>query len=359
MKKVVAVIFGGRSGEHEVSLVSARAILKALDPKRFRPLHVAVLKNGTWLVGKDAKLYLDGKKKRFTKRSLELSQGRIDGKKVDIVFPIIHGTYGEDGRLQGLLEMAGLPYVGCDVMSSAVCMDKDVAKRLLRDADFPVADGISISKPEWSSEPAIIKKSVDKEAGYPCFVKPARLGSSVGITKVKSPKGLRRAIEEAFRYDDKVLIEKTVPDARELECAVLGNGPYEVAGPGEVHPAGEFYDFDDKYVVGASTTDMHAALPAKTALAIASAAAAASRILGVTGLARVDFLMQKGSADWIINEVNTLPGFTSISMYPKLWQEEGLPFRTLITKLLNLAEEKYEKEEAKITDFTSGSDWYR
>lgn len=357
--KTVAVIFGGRSGEHEVSLVSARAILAAMDPKRFHALPVAILKDGTWLVGPDADLYLSGKKTRFKKRSLELSFGRIAGKKVDIVFPIIHGTYGEDGRLQGLLEMVDLPYVGCDVLASALCMDKDITKRLLRDAGVPVADGISISESEWTSKPTIVRKSVALEAGYPCFVKPARLGSSVGITKVKSPKGLESAIQEALRYDDKILIEKAVPDARELECAVLGNGPYEVAGPGEVHPAGEFYDFDDKYIDGASTVDMRAALPTKTALSIASAAATASRILGVTGLARVDFLMSKGSTSWILNEVNTLPGFTSISMYPKLWKDKGMTFRSLITKLLRLAEERYSSTHTKTQDFASGSDWFK
>lgn len=357
--KTIAVIFGGRSIEHEVSLVSARAILGALDPKRFRALCIAVLKDGSWLIGRDAKAYLDGKKKRFKKQPIELSRGRIGGRRVDVVFPAIHGTHGEDGRLQGLLDMAGLPYVGCDVMSSAICMDKDVTKRLLHEAGVPVAEGISVRDREWSSHPARIRRAVARRAGYPCFVKPARLGSSVGITKVKNPKRLGQALDLAFRYDDKVIVEKAVPKARELECAVLGNGPYEIAGPGEVHPAGEFYNFDDKYIDGASTTDIRADLPLTTAKAIVKAAGDASRVLGIRGLARVDFLMPKGTANWILNEVNTLPGFTSISMYPKLWRGEKLSFRKLITKLLVLAQERHKNESTKSQEFSSGSDWYR
>lgn len=357
--KTVAVIFGGRSGEHEVSLVSARAVIDALDRKRYRPLHVAVLKDGTWLVGKDAKAYLDGRRPRSAKRALELANGRIGGRKVDIVFPIIHGTYGEDGRLQGLLDMADLPYVGCGVMSSAVCMDKDAAKRLLRQAGIPVADGAEFREADWKASRRAVMRTAAKAAGYPCFVKPARLGSSVGIMKVPGPSRLERAIANAFRYDDKILVEKAVPAARELECAVLGNGPYEVAGPGEVFPAGEFYDFDDKYVDGKSTATTRAKLPAAVRKAIVAAAKDACRVLGVEGLARVDFLMRKGSARWILNEVNTLPGFTSISMYPKLWADAGMPFRKLVTRLLVLAERRHARGSSKTRDFTSGSDWYR
>lgn len=358
MKKKVAVIFGGRSGEHEVSLVSARAIIKALDPKKYQPLYIAILKDGMWLIGKDAKNYLDGRKKRFVKHPLELAKGRIGGKKVDIVFPIIHGTYGEDGRLQGLLEMADIPYVGCDVMSSAICMDKDITKRLLHNVGIPVADGISITKSEWSSHPSIVRKNITRVAKYPCFVKPARLGSSVGITKVKAPRELQNALKEAFRYDDKVLIEKAIPQARELECAILGNNPHKVAGPGEVHPAGEFYDFEDKYVTGASTTDIRANISQKLTKELRHAALKAASTLGITGLARIDFLVPKGSTQWILNEINTLPGFTSISMYPKLWKADGISFRSLVSKLLKFAEEKHLDESSKVRDFTSGSDWY-
>lgn len=357
--KTVAVIFGGRSGEHEVSLVSARAILAALDRRRYRPLHVAVMKDGMWLVGADAKAYLDGKKTRFGKRPLELSHGRICGRKVDIVFPIIHGTYGEDGRLQGLLDMTDLPYVGCGTEASAICMDKDVTKRLLREAGIPVADGIEIMSRTWNTSPKKVRKTVSDRAGYPCFVKPARLGSSVGITKVPHPRRLTRALDVAFSYDDKVLVESAVPDARELECAVLGNGPYEVAGPGEVFPAGEFYDFEDKYVDGKSTAVTKAELNPAVRKAIREAASEACGVLGVEGFARVDFLMRKGSRRWILNEINTLPGFTSISMYPKLWRADGLGFRDLVTRLIVLAEERHGLAAARRTDFSSGSDWFR
>lgn len=346
-KKTVAVIFGGKSGEHEVSLVSARAIMHAMDRTRFAPLPVLITKDGAWKVGKRAR---PGK--------LVLEKGRLNGKRVDAAFPIVHGTYGEDGRLQGLLDMADIPYVGCDVYGSAVGMDKDVAKRLLEQAGIPTALGFGVCDADWKQELPAIKKRIAKTLKYPVFVKPARLGSSVGVVKVKAEKELEKAMRTAFVYDEKILIEGAVPQAREIECAVLGNGPYEVAGPGEVIPAGEFYDFNDKYVDGQSTAHIPAQLPPKLAKSIRQAAIDACATLGVHGMARVDFLLPKSSTSWVLNEINTLPGFTSISMYPKLWAHEGLPFKRLVTKLINLALARHKKLAKKSYGFVSGSDWY-
>jgi len=337
MKKTVAVIFGGKSGEHEVSLVSARAIMDAIDTDRFRILPVLVTKDGRWKVGKTGKL---GK--------LVLGKGTLNGRRIDVAFPIIHGTYGEDGRLQGLLDMADIPYVGCDVQGSAIGMDKDVAKRLLDHASIRTAKGIVLMDHE----------KIPSKLPYPVFVKPARLGSSVGVVKVRSKKELGGALREAFRYDEKVLIEKAVPNAREIECSVLGNDPYAVAGPGEVIPAGEFYDFHDKYIDGRSSAQIPAKINTTLRKEIREAAKQACRILGVRGFARVDFLLPKGSSRWVLNEINTLPGFTSVSMYPKLWDHEGLPFKKLITKLISLALARHRKLSGKYYDFASGSDWY-
>lgn len=346
-RKTVAVIFGGRSGEHEVSLVSARAIMEAMDKKRFRVLPILVTKDGRWQVGKNAR---PGK--------LVIGKGTLNKRRIDVAFPIIHGTYGEDGRLQGLLDMADIPYVGCDVQGSAIGMDKEVAKRLLEDAGIRTAEGFTAYDTDWKDRLPATKRRIAKSFGYPLFVKPARAGSSVGVVKVKAPKELSPALKTAFAYDEKVLIEKAVKEARELECSVLGNDPYEVAGPGEVIPGGEFYDFFDKYIDGRSSARIPAAVDAKLRKEIRMAAKQACATLGVRGLARVDFLLPKGSRKWVLNELNTLPGFTSISMYPKLWAHEGLSFRRLVTRLIGLALKRQKKLAKKSYEFSSGSDWF-
>lgn len=326
MKLRVAVIFGGRSGEHEVSIVSARSILSALDRKRFVPVPVYVDRKGKW------------------KGSL---------KNIDVAFPIMHGTGGEDGVLQGHLETLGIPYVGCDVTASAICMDKDLTKRLLAAAGIPVARGLVLRK-----NTRISISSVRKELGFPVFVKPARMGSSVGVSKVKGPSQLKAAVREAFRYDDKILIEKAVPDARELECAIRGNGPYRVSRFGEIVPGAEFYTFNDKYVDGASKSILPAKLSHRHEREMREAALAACRVLGIQGMARIDFLLSRSTGEWVLNEPNTLPGFTSISMYPKLWIHEGLSYPKLLTELVRLALERQKGRGGLTRDFRSGSDWY-
>lgn len=317
----VAVVFGGKSGEHEVSIVSARSIMDAMDRERFAPVPVYVDRAGTWERG------LEG---------------------VDVVFPIVHGPNGEDGRLQGHLETLGLPYVGSDAAASAVCMDKDLTKRVLASAGIPVAPWITLRR----GEPV-------PETAFPAFVKPARLGSSVGVSKAKDRAGLEAAVLEAFRYDDKILIEQAVPNARELECAALGNGPHEITRFGEIVPSAEFYTFHDKYVDGAAKAILPAELPPETEQAMRAAAMEACRVLGIEGLARIDFLLDRATGEWVLNEPNTLPGFTSISMYPKLWLNEGLTYPALITRLIELALERHEAKKRLVTDYASGSDWYR
>jgi D-alanine-D-alanine ligase len=354
MKRLnVAVIFGGRSGEHEVSLVSARSIIAALDPKRYRAVPMAILKTGRWIGGQAAWKYLKGKAAAGVKgtRLPELAG-------VDVAFPIVHGTFGEDGTLQGLLEMAGVPYVGCGVAASAIGMDKDVQKRLLRLAGIPTAPAAVIRKDGWRRHLRPILKAA-LAVGFPLFVKPARSGSSVGVSKVKDAEGLGTALAAAFRYDDKVLLEKAVPRAREIECAVLGNDPYGTSGLGEIVPSGEFYDFNAKYVDGKSDCLLPAPLAKPLAKRLRAAASEICRVLGVEGLARVDFLLERGTQRWVLNEINTLPGFTSISMYPKLWRQEGMSYRSLISRLIGLALERAARQADLTTDFSSNSDWFK
>jgi D-alanine-D-alanine ligase len=352
MKRLnVAVIFGGRSGEHEVSLVSARSIIAALDPKRFRAVPMAILRTGRWIGGSAAKRYLKGSSASGVKGS------RLpDFNGVDVVFPIVHGTFGEDGTLQGLLEMAGVPYVGCGVAGSAIGMDKDIQKRLLAAAGIPVSDGVTVRK-GWS--PRVYAAAI-RGVGLPAFIKPARSGSSVGVSKVKHPREFAPALRAAFRYDDKVLIEKAMPKAREIECSFLGHHLAPMtSGLGEIVPSGEFYDFNAKYVDGRSAAIIPAGLPKKLVGELRAAAEHACAVLDVEGLARVDFLLERGTRRWVLNEINTLPGFTSISMYPKLWAQEGMSYRQLITNLITLALGRQQARNDLATDFSSNSDWYK
>ncbi len=350
----VAVIFGGRSGEHEVSIVSARSILKALDRKRWRPLPVAVLKDGRWLGGENAGRYLDGKKP-----DLRAAVDVFSFRGVDVAFPIIHGTYGEDGSLQGLLEMAGVPYVGCGVAASAIGMDKDVQKRVLAQGGIATAKALVVSSAAWRKNPGGWKRRAAREIGWPSFVKPARLGSSVGISKVKAGEALAAAVESALKYDEKILIERAVPNAREIEIAVMGNDPYRTTAPGEIVPSGEFYDFFAKYVDNASECLIPAPIGKKLASELRAAAERACRLIGVEGMARVDFLLERGSGRWALNELNTLPGFTAVSMYPKLWLHEGLSYPRMISDLLDLALRRGARRARLTTEFNSKSDWYK
>jgi D-alanine-D-alanine ligase len=315
----VAVVYGGRGSEHEVSLASARNVLAALDPKRFRAIPVKIPKRGP-----------------FPQVALT---------KADVIFPIVHGTGGEDGALQGYLETLDKPYVGCGIYASAVCLHKGATKRILRDAGIPVAESFTV-RPASNARECVAEA---KCLGYPVFVKPCRQGSSIGITKVKRPGELAAALKEAFRWDNLALIERAMPNARELEVAVLGNGPYEIAGPGEIIPTGEFYDYQAKYGGDGSPMQIPARIPERLAETLRTAAWTAAEALEIEGLSRVDFLLDGQTGDWVLNEINTLPGFTDISMYPELWRLAGLPGKKLVTRLIELALERHRQQQNNVT----------
>src|SRR5215475_10020675 len=317
MKKIrVGVIRGGRSGEHEVSLRSAESILKAIDRNKYDVVPITITHEGQW--------------EPFT-----ISPDPSGERPVDVVFPIVHGTYGEDGTIQGLFELANLPYVGAGVLGSAVGMDKDVMKRLLRIAGLPIVEYWNIRKEEMDS---FLREQMNS-LPYPVFVKPANLGSSVGITKAHSPEELPAALQTAADYDRKIVVERGV-DAREIELSVLGNGDPIASVPGEIIPAREFYDYNAKYVSDDSRLLIPAPLSEIQKNDAQRLAIAAFRALECSGMARVDLFLEKRTGKFYVNEINTLPGFTSISMYPKLWEASGLPYAKLLDRLIALAVER-------------------
>jgi D-alanine-D-alanine ligase len=311
----VGVIFGGRSGEHEVSLVSGRAVMANLDRRKYQVTPILISRDGQWTPDWTAL------------------------RRLDVVFPVLHGPYGEDGTIQGLLEMLGLPYVGSGVLGSAAAMDKDIAKRLFVSAGLPVAPYLSLEQSEWTRSPAKTATRIQKALRYPVFVKPANMGSSVGISKVRERTGLAAALREAFRFDDKLVIEQGL-DAREIECAVLGNRDPQAAAPGEVIPGREFYDYAAKYADAGSRTLVPAPIPAPVARKVRELAVRAYQACGCEGLARVDFFLERRTGQLYLNEINTMPGFTSISMYPMMWAAGGLRFPALLDRLIGLALER-------------------
>ena len=352
----VGVIYGGRSGEHDVSLCSAASVVSALDENRYDVVAIGIDRRGVWHV-QDSPVIVDdpvfGQKLKLDetgdwlvrhydcngKLSLrDMESGR--DVHVDVVFPVVHGTFCEDGTLQGLLELSMVPFVGADTLGSAVGMDKDVAKRLLRDAGIPVVPWIAIDKNEWQSRQAAIMQECREQLGPTCFVKPANAGSSVGVTKITSPRDLKKGIEFSLKYDTRVLVEKAV-DAREIECAVLGNHAPVASVPGEIVPNHEFYSYEAKYIYenGASVI-IPAPVDEILSENIKSTAVRAFCILRCSGMARVDFFVEKNTQDYFLNEINTLPGFTSISMYPKLWGYSGISYPELIDRLISLAIER-------------------
>lgn len=363
-KKIrLGVLFGGRSGEHEVSLQSAASVLKALNPAKYEIVPVGITKEGRWvlgasLTGKSSPLLLEVLKHGETvipppdpegPRLIPLRSGAPAqtgaSAAIDVFFPLLHGTFGEDGTVQGLLELAGVPYVGAGVLGSAVGMDKDVMKRLFRDAGLPVVKWELLLRSDFERDPARIERMVQRRIGYPAFVKPANLGSSVGITKVHQQKELRPALLLAAHYDRKIIVEKAV-DAREIECAVLGNDTPEASVPGEILPANEFYDYEAKYVSGESQLVIPARLGTRLARHVRQLAIRAFKAIDCAGMARVDFLMDRRTKKIWVNEINTIPGFTSISMYPKLWEASGISYPELLDKLIELALER-SREKAK------------
>ena len=360
----VGVLFGGRSGEHEVSLLSAASILKAIDQKKFEIVPVAISKAGRWLGGEQAQHLLQG---QTTNQPLQLEASAAGSQEliepaltrggIDVIFPVLHGTFGEDGTIQGLLEVADLPYVGSGVLGSAAGMDKDVMKKLFAAAGLPQTPHVTLLRGEWKADPRRCQRTIEKTLAYPLFVKPANLGSSVGISKVKQPAELAAAMDLAASFDRKIVVEQGVggPGAkpRELEVAVLGNDAPEASVIGEIVPAKEFYDYEAKYQLSGPDESV-SIIPAKLTVAqqkqIRKMAIEAFRACDCAGLARVDFLMEptvRGKAAGIyLNEINTMPGFTSISMYPKLWQASGLSYKDLISRLIALGLERHAEKQA-------------
>lgn len=368
----VGVLFGGRSGEHEISLRSAQTIISAMDPARYEVVPIGIARNGKWYLRDDASATRrDGLSKLRAVGntglpvnlplnpsrqliSVEASNGAAASKKagppgsLDVIFPVLHGTYGEDGTVQGLLELAGIPYVGAGVLGSAIGMDKDAQKRLMRDAGIPIVRYFSLTHSQVSADSKLAER-LAAQLGYPVFVKPNALGSSIGIAKVANKRGLAAALDDAFEYDRKILIEASCA-GREFECAVLGNDYPEASVPGEIVVKGRhsFYDYASKYLdAEGSEVRIPAALPSALAQKIRQISVEAFTALSLRGMARVDFLAANDLSELYVNEVNTIPGFTSISMYPKMWEATGLPLPQLINRLIELAIEEH-RERAKL-----------
>ena len=362
----VGVVFGGESGEHEVSLAGAASVMAAMDRERFEPVPIGITREGRWLVGGDplralaqaaaAKALGEGGPEASVKQALavragdaasstalqriESSEGLPPGlrERLDVVWIMLHGPRGEDGTIQGLLELAGLPYVGAAVLASAIGMDKAAMKDMFRAHGLPIVDYLVVKRHEWRREPAAVERAVAEAIGFPCFVKPANLGSSVGISKVKAPEDLAAALALAASHDRRVLVERAV-QGREVEVAVLGNDQPQASVPGEVCYAGEWYDYETKYGAGHTTFKVPAPLSPEVTARVRELAIRAFKAIDCAGLARVDFFIE-GEAGVLVNEINTLPGFTATSAYPKLWEASGISYTELISRLIDLALER-------------------
>ena len=358
----IGVIYGGRSGEHEVSLASAAAVFKNLDPARYQAVPIRIEKNGRWslpdrpptLVSaadvieaghQDATL---GTSAEGPEAQLLVRPGDstlVSGIGLDVVFPVLHGPYGEDGTVQGLLELANIPYVGAGVLASAVGMDKAAMKLVFTARGLPICDYEVVLKHDWQRDERAILHHVATRLGFPLFVKPANLGSSVGISKARHAAELRAAIHLAAEFDRKIVIEAAVPHAREIECAVLGNDEPEASIPGEVIPSREFYDYEAKYIDAGSQTLIPAPLTVAQIEDVRTLAVSAFKAIDGAGMARVDFLLDGDSGTLYLNEVNTIPGFTTISMYSKMWDASGLPYPALLDRLIALALERHAEKQ--------------
>ncbi|HKI10888.1 MAG TPA: D-alanine--D-alanine ligase family protein [Candidatus Acidoferrum sp.] len=350
----VGVLFGGRSGEHEVSLASAASVIRGLDLDKYEPVPIGITKDGHWLVGEGAAKMLPdilkgGRRVMLTADPTEAALVPLDrgagAQRFDVMFPVMHGTFGEDGTIQGMLELAGLPYVGAGVLGSAIAMDKDVAKRLCQDAGIPVVPWMAVQRWQWEKDPATVKAEIEAKFEYPVFVKPATLGSSVGMNKVHTAEELPSALNFAAEYGMKMLVEKAIT-GREIEVSVLGNHEPQASVPGEIVPHREFYDYTAKYLEDGTRLLIPADLKPAQVKRVQSMAIDAFRALELCGMARVDFFLEKTGGKFLLNEANTIPGFTSISMYPKLWEASGIGFRELIDRLIELAMEMH-REKAR------------
>ena len=402
----VGVIYGGRSSEHEVSVASAAAVLAHLDPARYESVPIHIDRGGGWSLPErpplesSARAVIEGARRPGEGAAPGPDEARVEahlvahprrdtivtirreragrgagagslvgagaggaggdgahpatvaGLALDVVFPVVHGPYGEDGTLQGLLELANVPYVGAGVLGSAVAMDKAVAKTLIAARGLPQVDHCVVAGPEWDADPGRVAARVEEALPYPVFVKPCNLGSSIGVSRAADREELRRALARAREFDRKLLVEGAVADAREIECAVLGNDAPEVSVPGEIVPAGDFYDYEAKYLGDDSELIIPARLPAARADAVREMAAEAFRAVEGAGMARVDFLLAAADDRIYVNEVNTIPGFTTISMYAKLWEASGLPYAALLDRLIELALARHAAKQRLRTSVT-------
>ncbi|MEN6475036.1 MAG: D-alanine--D-alanine ligase family protein [Syntrophaceae bacterium] len=351
-KQKVALIFGGQSTEHDVSIVSASSIARALDRGRYEPVYVAIDKQGRWFLGEGAFDLLRGKPHGDANRVilctdpdrrgfLALEGGVLTA--VDVVFPVLHGPRGEDGTLQGMLDMALIPYVGCGTAASAIAMDKDTTKRVLAQAGLPVVKGACVTRWMWDTDRSEVMQEIASSLSGELFIKPATMGSSIGITKAATPEDIEQGLALAFTFSHKVLVEQAVEQALEIEVAILGNNDPQASVAGQVIPGGEYYDFNAKYVDNSSELIIPAKIGKGLSDEIRFMAREAFAAIGGSGLARVDFLVTGTKA--YVNEINTLPGFTSISMYPKLWEATGIAYQDLITDLIELALARFDADE--------------
>jgi D-alanine-D-alanine ligase len=338
------LIFGGRSPEHDVSILSARSIAAAAPKERIEMIPICIARDGRFVGPERSAKILEG---GASSESGDFSfEGWVRSHHADVVFPVIHGKHGEDGTLQGFLDILGLPYVGSGVAASAVAMDKAHMKYAFAAAKLPVVDYVLVTEAEWPRERDRIRRAVNNALRLPYFVKPANSGSSVGVTKVKSDAALPAAIENALRFDDKVLVERGV-DARELEVSVLGNDLPEASLPGEIVPGGEFYDYADKYIDNKAQLIVPAKLPKEKIEELRRLAVAAFKAVGAAGYARVDFFLERGTNRLFVNEINTVPGFTQMSMFPKLWEATEIKYSRLIEKLIELGIERSKRRAAR------------
>ena len=356
-KTRLGILFGGRSAEHDISLVSAASVIEALiDHEEFEIIAIGITRAGRPADENELRAMLpDGLLKRVRSYATESLCGdkaslvSAELLQPDIIFPLLHGTYGEDGTIQGLLEIADIPYIGCGVPASAVAMDKDIVKRLWDGEGLPVTPWITVRARDVAAHAAVFRIAAEEAFGYPMFSKPANLGSSVGVRKIRNEAEFEDALRDSARYDRKILIEKGI-DAREIECAILGNDEPAASITGEVFPAGEFYDYEAKYVRKESRLEIPANIDDEKSEEIRELAVRAFQAIDGAGLARVDFFLEKGTGKIWINEINTMPGFTPISMYSKLWAADGVPFPELVRRLIRLGKERFEEKGSRKTD---------
>lgn len=367
-KTKVGVVFGGRSGEHEISLRSAKTVIEKIDKEKYAVFPIAISQKGVWLSPlKSLELLDEESQKILTRTGENFSENPIDliginqsesenssAKPLDVIFPVLHGTYGEDGTIQGFFEMADIPYVGCGVLASSCGMDKVVMKTLFRDADLPICRYVWFLRSEWEKNTEQVLEKTEAKIGYPCFVKPANLGSSVGISKASDRESLKKAIEFAAEYDRKIVVEEGL-NAREIECAVLGNESPKASLPGEyiVHDEDKkFLDYTEKYHgTGNNEFVVPALISEELTEKIKRMAVSAFRAVDGSGLARVDFFLRNDSGEILVNEINTLPGLTDASGYPKMWQGSGMEFSEVLDNLINLALEKHADKSRNKTTF--------